>query len=194
MLELLMGTMLVLVVMIAIMNSFQVTLSSVQTQNRFSDLLQQSEDALQTLLYSQGITTDKNTLWEMQAKPTNVNRIGLAKSPLLLSEAKVRKFKEWADGPEYNALSQKLGLGNYDFSITIFVNDPLCSERRIVKDSLNHKSYDQMGMDAPTDISVFALNMDRSAAMDSGFYSGCGGGHYISNDPVMVRLRVYAKQ
>ncbi len=196
MLELLMGTMLVLVVMIAIMNSFQVTLSSAQTQNRFSDLSRQSENALMTLLYSPGSTTDRNTAWEKQGTLTDVNRIGLAKSPLLLSEAKVRKFKEWADGPDYNALSQKLGLGNFDFSVTLFVDDPLCpNQRRIVADSRpSHNSYDQMGMDAPTDISVFALNMDRSAAMDSGFYSDCGGDHYISNDPVMVRLRVYAKQ
>lgn len=204
MLELLMGTMLVLVVLIAIMNSFQVTLSSIQTQNRFLDLSQQSGDALQALLYNPGSTTDRNTLWEKQAALTDVNRIGLAKSPLLLSEAKVRKFREWADGLDYNALSQKMGLGNYDFSVTLFVNDPICQEQRvIVQDSLNYGScgltgngswYDQMGMDTPGNISVLSLALDRSAALDTGFFCGCGGkSYYISNDPVMVRLKVYAR-
>jgi len=191
--------MLVLVVLIAIINSFQTTLSSAQTQNRFSDLSRQSENTLMALLYNPGNTTDRNTAWEKQGTLTDVNRIGLAKSPLLLSEAKVRKFKEWADGTDYNynKLGQKMGLGNYEYSVTIFVNDPLCPERRIiVKDSLNHNSaYNEMGY-TPTDISAFALNLDRSATLDSGFfYSDCGGIDYnISNDPVMVRMKVYAKQ
>jgi type II secretory pathway pseudopilin PulG len=201
MLELLVGTMLVLVVLVAILNSFQNTFSNAQSQSRFAEFSRQSDDALQALLNNPGITTDNNSLWEKQASPADVNRIGLASSPLLLSEEKVRKFKDWTntENPDYNVLSQKLGLGNYDFSVTISVADPNCPQsqtRLAVCDSQNHSScYDGMGFTPENDlVTGFAITLNRSATMDSGYVScSPSQGYNISNAAIMVRLKVYAK-
>lgn len=200
MLELLVGTMLVLVVIVAIVNAFQTTFSNAQSQNRFTDLSQQSEILLQTLVRTTGLTADRNSQWEKQGTLADVNRIGLAKIPLVLSEEKVRKFQAWADNPtDYNLLLQKMGLGNFDFSVTLFVvdPDPDSSKKHSVCDSGNHDNcYTEMGFDTPAvagDIRNFSISLERSAVLDSGSYFDEDRWVDISNGPIMVWVRVYAK-
>lgn len=195
MLELLIGTMLVLVVIIAILNSLQVTFSNVQSQGRFSDISRLSGNALQTLIRSPGMTKDKNSSWENQTTTRDINQFGLAKMPLVLSEIKVRKFKVWTKSTDYTIVAQKLGLGNYDFSLMLYVKDPNNPTwLYVIKDSQNHDSpYSGMGTD-PTSTNYTAITLERSAILDSGFFTTGTKDYNISNEPIMVRLRVYAKQ
>lgn len=195
MLELMIGAMLVLAIVIAIINSFNVAYSSAQSQDAFEEMKQRSDNALNVLITKQGFDKNRSGSWEDVSGIADVNQIGLARLPFLLSEAKIRKFRGWAEGNEYAALKEKLGLGNYDFSVTIYVPDNnMFGVFHIVQDSSNHQVfYQDMGQDPENGMYKTVLTLEKNVDLESGTILD---GEYknIFNAPAIVRMKVYEKQ
>jgi hypothetical protein len=78
----------------------------------FSELQLKSESALDSLVKTQGFPLD----WTI----SNVEIIGLADKPLVLSAAKVANFSSM----DYNTARNIIGLGSYDFRMDIIAESP----------------------------------------------------------------------
>ncbi|MBU0636150.1 hypothetical protein KKE06_03935 [Candidatus Micrarchaeota archaeon] len=200
MLELLVGSLLVLIVLIAILNSFESTFSSAQAQGQFVEIQQASARALQGLIRTTGLTTEQKSAWEEDAiSIENVQTIGLAKRPSVLSEAKLLKFLEFAnfdsETPEsYYKTKEKIGLGKYDFSVSVLVREGVRDKEVKAQTS---ESFLEMGKsDADMKgIGFSSIIIERAVLLDAGKYNSSEGEEKIINyDPVIFRLKVYASQ
>ncbi|MFH0955050.1 MAG: hypothetical protein V1777_03015 [Candidatus Micrarchaeota archaeon] len=218
MLELMIGTVLVLILLVAITSSFAATYTSGETGRQVSALSQAANLALDGLMRNPG-----SLGWENQTDLTGISSIGIAKQPFVLSESKIKKLKEFScfyDGTHrpdgcpdggsndnYYRVKQLTGLDLYDFFLRITIRDP-CAETVppqftdfSVKSTDGSVVFDNIGRDPSTDAvkdsSIVVIS--RAAILDSGTADTAPTcpNHptgKLVNAPVVVELRVFAKK
>lgn len=204
MLELLIGSLLVLVVIIAVLNSFESSFKGAESQGQFAELRQESERSLQRLIRVTGLTVTQEKDWENSETIDEVEELGLARNPLVLSEEKIRRFVFFADfdidNPEsqenYQKSKEKIGLGKYDFSFSVLVRENGVTHP--VKDSETGEAFLEIGKTLdevqPRGGGLSSIVLERAVVLDSGSFQRGTENVNINYDSIIVRLRVYARQ
>lgn len=198
MLELLLGTLLMLVVIIAVLNSFEFAFRETQYQGTFAELQQAGERALETLVRNTGKTMDGETNWETAGTIDEIQEFGLASSPLVLSEAKILKFQTFAENPDnYNKTKEKIGLGAFDFSISLYVLDEQGTKNYIRSSSSSDLFFSEIGkdyLDLLQERRFSAIALERAVVLNSGQVQWEGQYKQIYFEPVILELKVYGYQ
>lgn len=217
MLELMIGTVLVLILLVAITSSFAATYTSGETGRQISALSQAANLALDGLMRNPG-----SLGWENQTDLTGISSIGIAKQPFVLSESKIKKLKEFScfyDGTHqpdgcpaggsndnYYRVKQLMGLELYDFFLRVTIRDPCTETVPTHFTDFSVKSsdgvlFDNIGRDPVTDAvkNSSIVVISRAAILDSGTADTAPicPNHptgRLMNAPVVVELRVFAKK
>lgn len=196
MLELMIGTVLVLVLLVAITSSFAATYTGGETERIVTGLSLTGENALDRLLSSGGMSIDGTSNWEKETVLTNVSDVGFAVSPYMVSAEKLSAFARFTNS-DYYRLKQLMGLDAYDFSLDVVVRDctspcsgsftdsPVFASQSA---SQNNESFAGMGRVAAQ--KVFTVVVQRAAVLDNGFARPAT---ILKNKPVLIRLRVFAQ-
>lgn len=198
MLELLFGTILVLVIMVAIINALQGAFTATQARQVFSDFTFNSEIVMEKILQGPGSTHANKTDWENTVSLSDVNQIGLTKAPYLLSIEKLRKLRNWTQS-DYETVKKKLGLSGYEFSFSVIIRDYPSGYVHDIKDPvLPNVSYLEIGKSyydifgGSPDQSYWATKLERGMVLDDGnFQNQFGQIINIKNKPVLFQLKVY---
>ncbi len=107
----------------------------------FSELQLKSESALDSLVKTEG--------YPINWTNSNVELIGLADKPLILSDSKVAYFASM----DYNNAKYILGLGSYDFKMDILAENPA----------------DNISIGKALDPDVFVYSVKRTVVYKGGF-------------------------
>ena len=110
--DLMVASILFILIFISIRGIWVSNTQAAQESFFFSEMQLKSEAALDSLVKTQG--------YPEQWSASNVELIGLADKPLVLSETKVKNFVLM----DYNKALSLLALGNYDFNFSIVSSNP----------------------------------------------------------------------
>lgn len=196
MLELLFGALLVLAMLAAVANSFEGTFRIAQTQGQMAQAFDQADRLLVQLLRSPGNTLQGTTDWETETDYRQVESVGLASQPLVVSAAKLRALKQWAATPEgYQQLRETLRIGDADFSISVLVNEngfvhPVRdkTENGTVFLEIGKPFFEIAQQRKP----YVSLVVERAVILDYGHYQDFAGKIVpIDASGVIVRMKVY---
>ncbi len=196
MLELMTGTVLVLVLLVAVTASFSSRLSSSETERRFAASVSRAESAVERLVRTPGETNDQ-TEWETQDDLTNVTQIGLAQAPYMLSEQKLGKFKAFSEGPQYERLKALMGLAEYEFFLNVYAKNADGVALLVYANqgsSCTNDVFSNMGNEQVVGQNYSSVVVQRAAVLDSGCVNLNGAVAVENYFPVIVELTVFDRQ
>ncbi len=118
MLELMVGTIMVLLIVTTLIGFWDKSYSSSQESRIIEDLDLLSSKVLTALVETSGAPADWETRTDVS---TGVLNMGLAKNPLILNRVKLEKFHtEAQESARYGKIKELLGLSNLEFQLQVF--------------------------------------------------------------------------
>jgi len=139
--DILVSTIIFILIFISLRGVWLENISEAENGFYFSELQLKSETALDSLVKTEGYPSD----WSI----SNVELIGLAEKPLVLSETKVSNLVLM----DYNTAKDLLGLGSYDFKFDIISENPV----------------NNVSVGKTLDANVFVYSVKRTVVYKGGF-------------------------